>query len=128
MADHLSTDQISKVLSGQATPEEEQHVQRCNQCAESMTRVASTLALFRESVHQWALHDDRSIAVDTTFLRTRAASLRPRFHFAIAAAAIVAAVIIPFPSAMTMRPPEVSAPEDSMLRDQVNTDMSRPVA
>src|SRR6516164_6029817 len=54
MSGHLSEDQISKLLSGQATAEERVHIQVCDRCRQQVTQLAETLSILRESVRHWA--------------------------------------------------------------------------
>jgi hypothetical protein len=46
---HLSEDQLSKWIAGEATPDIEQHAQHCRQCAAEAERTRKALHLFRES-------------------------------------------------------------------------------
>jgi protein TonB len=51
---HLSWDQISKCLIGDASPEEARHVRECPSCGAVMLRAETSLADLRGSVHEWA--------------------------------------------------------------------------
>ncbi|HWZ31029.1 MAG TPA: energy transducer TonB [Bryobacteraceae bacterium] len=53
---HLSPEQISKVLIGDAALEESQHARECPACQSEVTRMESSLAYFSDSVHQWSEH------------------------------------------------------------------------
>ena len=53
---HLSDEQISKLVIGDAAPEESQHARDCLACQSEVTRMSSSLALFHDSVHQWSEH------------------------------------------------------------------------
>jgi protein TonB len=54
MNPHLSSDQISKILIGDAAPDESQHARECQACGAEVTRMESALGIFRNSVHQWS--------------------------------------------------------------------------
>ena len=61
MNQHLSKDQISKCLIGDATPEETQHAWGCADCRAELTRVESAFSDFRSSAQHWS---QRAAATD----------------------------------------------------------------
>ncbi len=61
MNQHLSKDQISKCLIGDATPEETQHAWDCADCRAELTRVESAFSDFRSSAQHWS---QRAAATD----------------------------------------------------------------
>jgi TonB family protein len=54
MNQHLSKDQISRCLIGDATPEETQHAWVCAKCRTELTRVESAFSDFRSSAQHWS--------------------------------------------------------------------------
>ena len=58
---HLSKDQISKCLIGDATTEETQHAWDCADCRAELTRVESAFSDFRSSAQHWS---QRAAATD----------------------------------------------------------------
>src|SRR5579863_2585765 len=51
---HLSSDQISKCLIGDGSPEETQHARECSECGAELAGLESSLSQFRTSVRQWS--------------------------------------------------------------------------
>jgi protein TonB len=59
MNPHLSGEQISKYLIGDATPQESQHASSCATCGGELARLESSFSQFRGSVRHWS--DRRSV-------------------------------------------------------------------
>jgi len=51
---HLTREQISKYLIGDASPQESRHVSSCAACGGELARLESTFSQFRSSVRQWS--------------------------------------------------------------------------
>lgn len=128
MSGHLSKDQISKLLSGQATAEECGHSQACDLCRQQVTQLAETLSILRESVRHWA-SESQGAAVPADFLRSRPDASRFRLQFRrIAAAAVLAMIVlIPLYWNVPVSPRKTSDVEDVILLEQINAQLSRDV-
>ena len=59
LARHLTREQISKCLMGDATPQESQHVSSCNVCGAEVARLVSSFAQFRGSVRRWSDQEEQ---------------------------------------------------------------------
>lgn len=58
MSAHLSWEQISKCLIGDASPEEARHARECGRCSAALVRVESSLSQLRGAVHEWSARLD----------------------------------------------------------------------
>jgi TonB family protein len=54
MNQHLSSEQISRYLTGDATLEEAVHARKCTICSAEVARLSSPLSLFRSAVRDWS--------------------------------------------------------------------------
>jgi hypothetical protein len=127
MSGHLSRDQISKLLSGQATAEERSHSQVCDLCRQQVTQLAETLSTLRESVRQWA-SESKGPAVPMDFLRSRPGVPRLRqFSWIAAAAVLTMTVLVPLYWNVPVSPRKTSDAEDAILLEQINAQLSRDV-
>ena len=127
MISHLSTEQISKLLIGEGTPEEEKHAGECAECLVELTRLRETLSAFRDSVQDWAGRSGRSVLV-RSFPRSESTGFgMHRFRWALAAAALIVLVAIPLYRNLMNRHLEKQAVEDMLLLEQVNAHLSRAV-
>jgi periplasmic protein TonB len=59
LARHLTREQISKCLMGDATPQESQHVSSCSVCGAEVARLVSSFAQFRGSVRRWSDQEEQ---------------------------------------------------------------------
>ena len=127
MSGHLSKDQISKLLSGQATAEECSHSQVCDECRQQVTQLAETLSILRASVRHWA-SERKGAAVPADFLRNCPAAPRFRQFRRIAAAAVLAMlVLVPLYWDVPVGLRKTSDAEDAILLEQINAQLSRDV-
>jgi periplasmic protein TonB len=91
MNQHLSSEQISNCLLGEATFEETVHARGCEACRTELARLESSLLLFRGAVRRWsgaqarmrsAIHDDHltrllpPAALDTPWYRSLIQNIR----------------------------------------------------
>jgi hypothetical protein len=123
--DHLSTDQISKFVVGDATPEEIRHAAHCSDCSSHVMRLRETLSVFRESVHQWTLSTGGS-APRTAFLQSGRTAYRMRSLRWALALALIVLIAIPVYETINERHRRMEA-EDARLLEQVNAHLSRGV-
>jgi len=56
---HLTREQVSKCLIGDATPQETQHVQDCAVCGEEVARLESSFSQFRGSIRRWSDQEEQ---------------------------------------------------------------------
>ena len=59
LARHLTREQISKCLIGDATPQETQHVRDCAVCGEEVARLESSFSQFRGSIRRWSDQEEQ---------------------------------------------------------------------
>lgn len=59
LARHLTREQISKCLMGDATPQESQHIQDCAVCGAEVARLESSFAQFRGSIRRWSDQEEQ---------------------------------------------------------------------
>jgi protein TonB len=59
MTPHLSGEQISKCLIGDATPRESQHISSCAACRAEVKRLESSLSQFRASILHWGDQEEQ---------------------------------------------------------------------
>jgi len=128
MNQHLSSEQISKWMSGDRTPQEEQHVRACPECSAEVVRLEATLQLFRGSVRRLS-EQQRGIAPQT--LRQALPARSPtvwRLRWALAVAALLIAVAIPlYKGAKNEQRQREMAKADAALLEQIDAEVSRAV-
>lgn len=129
MSVHVSLDQISRFMAGNATPDEVQHVRECGQCAAEAARLDSLLAYFRSSVIAWsALHRDAEIPDRWLPLQRRDRISRRVLRWTMAAAALVFVATLPICDNVNDRRREMEVfREDARLWEEVNAQILRPV-
>ena len=135
MNNHLSSEQISKWVIGDATPEELRHGNDCQECRSELARVQTLLSDFRSSVCRWA--DE---AIPTPLLAkggVAAPQARPGWsglpwrllRWSPAAVAVAALAVIPAYKNSLDREREAQAArtksEDALLLERVNSQLSR---
>jgi anti-sigma factor RsiW len=113
---HLSPEQISEWMIGQKTPELEEHLGRCPQCAAEVDKIQAPLAMFRGAVREWSGHQ-----VATPVKRSGVLWLR----VAATAAVLVVLVVIGIDGA-NRRAAGIARQDDALL-EQVQTQVSRSV-
>jgi hypothetical protein len=123
--DHLSTDQVSKLIAGDATLEEARHAAECADCARQATRLQETFSIFRDSVRQWTHDNGGSAAVLSTPLSDNIGYRARPLRMAVAFALIL---LIGFPlyQNISERHRRIDS-EDSLLLERVNAHLSREV-
>jgi hypothetical protein len=128
MSIHLSSEQISKLMIGEATAEEERHARECIECMNELARFRTTLSVLRDSVQNWTAESSRSIAPDRALQAIYAPGFRIRLRGWAVAAAMIGLLAIPIYRNIhqPQRAPQVV--EDTLLLEQVNAHLSRSVA
>jgi len=51
---HLTSEDISRYAAGDSTPEQVRHARQCMSCADQLSRLESSLCLFRNFVREWS--------------------------------------------------------------------------
>jgi anti-sigma factor RsiW len=122
MSNHLSQERFETCVLREAGPSEMEHLCECPDCRVEVARFSKGLALFRKAVRDLA--DDPVVLQEIGFTTSAPAAIRiPRWRWTLAtagaAAALVAAIVLPFflapPKPITTLPAEVS-PEAVMER------------
>jgi len=128
MKHHLSREQISGILAGIATPEEEQHVSVCIECNLELARFRETLTCFRDSVTEWTDREGGSALPDAAFLENRSFALRVRrLRWVLVTASLIVLLAVPFYKLRNDQQREAQALQDSLLLEEVNAHISRTV-
>ena len=118
MITHLTSEQISRIVVGDAVPDEKQHVLECAECSAEAARVRETLSLFRASLERWAESDSRLAWSPSARFRRRP------LRWVLAAAVMVVVIVMPIHKNAVERQRLVEA-EDALLLEQVNAHVSR---
>ena len=130
MSNHLSEDQFAKCIVGRSTNAELQHIRECPECSAELERFGNTLSLFRGALRQRI--DDRVARhpLDVTPVRHAEPGIS-KWRWALLAAALVVAVVLPFfisPNITPKNGEQVPAPiNPNALMDRVNLHLSRTV-
>lgn len=123
MIAHLSSDQLSECVVGQANPAASQHLDACPACRAELANFRETLADFRSAVHAWS--QDQANAALVSAPATEPQSWTPSQQLAwallIAAISIIASFVIPHDSAGRAQASDV------VLLNQVDSEVSRTV-
>jgi hypothetical protein len=127
MSIHLSSDQMSKFLIGEATAVEQQHARECIECMDEMTRLQTTLSALRHSVQNWTAENCPTLVPGQSFLAIRATrfNLRPR-RWAVAIA-LIGLLAVPIYKNIHQPRRHAEDVEDTLLLEQVNAHLSRSI-
>jgi hypothetical protein len=123
---HLSSEQISKCVSGEGAPEELQHSRECESCSAEVTRVQALLSDFRGAVSQWAEQLQAGPSPTMFALRPRRTRWAPA-AVAVAAAATAIAVIPVYRNSQERERQAQAAQQaqDAQLLERVNLQLSQ---
>ena len=129
MSAHLSSEQISRWLAGNCTPDADQHLRECPQCAAETARLKRLLAEFRSSVIARSALEKGAEAPERWAPpehRRRFTSGAPRWK--LAAAALAIAILVPICKNSGERRRDAEAFQaDVQLWEAVNAQVSRSV-
>jgi hypothetical protein len=116
-------------MAGDRTPDADQHLRECAQCAAETARLKTLLTEFRYSVIAWsALQKGAEAPERWTPLEHRRRFTSGVLRWKLAAAALAIAVIVPICKNSSDRRREAEAFEaDVQLWEEVNAQVSRPV-
>ncbi len=141
MNQHLSSEQISKCVAGEATPEERSHLGECEACGADLARLEAAVGSFRDTVRHWSeqtrseqtrSEQTRSEPNSAATRQTLADSSRNKpilvqvLRFAAAAAIVVIMVGVPMWRLKQQRAD--LANQDDVLLEQIASGLSRSVA
>jgi len=118
---HLSSEDFSQWMVGERTPEREEHLRGCAECAAELERVQAPFELFRGAVRQWSANEDRGTVAMPQ--RSRTGGLWLRLAATAAALALLIAAGI---EGQNWRAAGIDR-EDEILLGEVNAAVSRPV-
>jgi len=145
MNEHLSHDQISKWIMGQATPEELRHGMECEQCSAEVNRFRDRISTFRTAMHEWSEREVVPRLEREPRSSSRYRSQPPILRWALLAMTFAVLVGIPIyqhensPQATSPSKPSVADSQtqaavdtaenmdDVMLMESVNAHLSRPI-
>jgi hypothetical protein len=118
---HMSPEQISSIVAGSSTSEEEQHCCDCPLCASEVARVREVFSLFRSSLRDWTAQSHPEV------LPVARAHFRAWHSLAWALAGTVLAVLIGIPLYQNEqdRQIKIRAEEDALLFESVDGQLSR---
>jgi hypothetical protein len=127
MSQHLSSQEISRWMIGERTPQQEQHVRQCSQCGAELDRLEAALALFRGSVRQWSDGQVRFPRPLAPTRRSRGYPARPLpIRWALVAAALLVLAAVPiYRNAQDRQRQAEIARADALLLEQVDAEVSR---
>ena len=123
MIQHLTSDQISQCVLGDASPETAAHLNRCTECAARLAQLTDSLGMFRSAIRETAgnLGGQQRTPVIT---RRRMAVL-----WLTVAAALITVTALPVYKIQDNRQKAAAiAKQDAELMEQVNAGLSEGVA
>lgn len=125
---HLSTEQIDRLMAGDASAIDKQHVEECVECGAELVRARQSLSCFSNAVKLCAdQHGGAEVPSGVlVHARQRGVAVR-RLRWAVGTAAVAAVAAVPFFKGIVDRQRALQAQEDSLLLEQVNQQVSRVV-
>jgi hypothetical protein len=128
MDQHLSEDQIARILAGQATVLELRHARECRECEAQLKGFADTMSLFRDVVREGV---SRRTAVHREFVWSASPPVFAGYRWILAACAAGALFLVPFIGTgdRSENPPLPAANEmdADIVMDRVNRHLARTV-
>jgi len=118
MSEHLSGPEISAWVAGERTPQSDGHMAACTECQARAVRLERAVDWFRGSIHAWS-------SLPAPSARRRSLPAPARWTLVAATLVILAGVPI-YRNVERQRAAE-QARADSLLLEQVNASLSRPV-
>jgi hypothetical protein len=128
MSQHLSSQQISRWMIGERTPQEEQHARECPECGAELARLEAALALFRGSVRHWSDGQSRAVPPGAGRIAlARRSRTQPIRWASVAAALLVLAAVPVYRNVQEKQRQAEIARADALLLEQVDAEVSRAV-
>lgn len=119
---HLSSEQFSQCISGQASASAAAHLRDCPVCSAELANFREALGQFREGVRAWSDHRANALMALPERASTRVswiASHQLAWALLLAAVCVIASFVVP--RYRTGAPP----PADAVLLKQVDAELSR---
>jgi len=129
MNNHLTQNQFAKIAAGSATREELEHLRKCRECSTATDHFHKTLSQFRSAVRDRV--DDRLALHRPEITISGAREVHvSKWNWALVAAAVLVAIIVPYLTNVSTLQPEISPPAISesdadALMNRVNLHLSR---
>ena len=121
MNSHLSQDQMSRFVVGQASAEEEKHGLNCPQCSSESMQFTKTISTFQGVMKDWSEGEPVPRVQKTP-------SPVPWRPWAVAGAVVVVLAAIPIYEQQERQPvPEPRTNTDELLMEEVAAHLSRPL-
>lgn len=118
---HLTSEEVSQWMMGERTPEQQEHLLACVECAAEIERIQAPLALFRGAVREWSADEqNRPGAIPA---RSWPGALLLRFTATVAVLVVLIAIGI---GGRNRRAARIEAEDDALL-GRVQTAVSRSV-
>jgi hypothetical protein len=128
MKGHLSSEQIDRLMAGDAAAIEEQHAAECADCGAELARARQTLSAFTYAVRRCAEQHGGAEVPSGVLVQARQRDVTVRrLGWAIGTAVVVVLAAIPLFKGIVDRQRELQAQQDSLLLEQVNAHVSRVV-
>ena len=127
MNEHLTAEEISKFAAGGASTAIGEHLRGCVACRLEAEHLTDALALFRQSVRQWSVEQERLPATVPSGALSRAAGLKRLAWAAALAACLIAGLALPHGKGVKPAPVR-QAISDADLLVQVDRELSEAVA
>lgn len=132
MNNHLTSEQISRWLTGERTFEEETHLRGCARCAAELDAVRQVFSGFRNSAVNWADREGARAVPDTaSLLRAPGRTGVRRLRLVAAAALVVVLSVVPVYRKSIEQQHEAEAMRESSLDaellERVNAHLSQTV-
>jgi hypothetical protein len=124
MIAHLTSEQLSNLIAGDATAQQTQHASECPVCSDEVNRVKDAMGIFRDSVHRWAERNGASTVPDISFAPRRSFGIR---WILAAVAALIVLIVAPLYKKANDQKRSLEAAEDTLLLEQVNAHLARTV-
>jgi hypothetical protein len=121
MSSHLSHDQITRFIIGQASPEEEQHGRHCQQCRQELIQFTDAMSMFQGVMKDWSEAESLPRLQETP---------SPRLGWGWVAAGVAVAVLAAMPvheRQEQQASPEPEPKSDEILMEEVAAHLSRPL-
>jgi hypothetical protein len=124
MKEHLSSREISEWATGTRPREAENHLHKCAECREELTRLHGTLSDFRDSLRSWSAAEG---VPPRLAWRPESPHRTHRVRWALVAMAMMVLVAIPVYRAREQRRVVDTSAEDAVLLEQIDANVSRTV-
>jgi len=121
MSNHLSHDQMSRCVLGQASRQDEAHGRICSQCKAELIQFTDAVATFQDVMKEWSEREAVPRFEETP-------SPMPLRRWLVAGVAVAVLVAIPIYEQRERQPrPESKANADELLMEEVAAHLSRPL-